>query len=365
MTKESHQQTEELFRLLVEGVKDYAIFVLDPTGHIISWNEGAERVYGFPAEEIIGQHFSRFYPQEDLERGKPEMELQATIAEDRFEDEGLRIRKDGTLFWINAVITPLRDDSGSLRGFAKVSRDITDRKRVEDELRQTTAELAHSNAELQQFAYAVSHDLKSPLRGVRHLASWITEDAAAILPEASKEHLNKMHSRIQRMEKMLDDLLIYSRVGRHYYNNKESFDTYVLVEEVIDLLEPPESFTIVIQEPMPALTTYRVLLELVFKNLIENAIKYHDRPDGRVEISAREVNEWIEFSVSDNGPGIDEAFHERIFQIFQTLRPKDEIGGSGVGLAIVKKAIESQGGAITIISKEGQGSTFRFTWPKS
>jgi signal transduction histidine kinase len=166
------------------------------------------------------------------------------------------------------------------------------------------------------------------------------------------------------MEKMLDDLLIYSRVGRHYYNNKESFNTGVLVEEVIDLLAPPARFTIVVQEMMPALTTYRVLLEMVFKNLIENAIKYHDRPDGRIEISAREVDGFIEFSVADDGPGINEAFHERIFQIFQTLRPKDEIGGSGLGLAIVKKAVEGQGGAISVISKEGQGTTFRFTWPK-
>jgi signal transduction histidine kinase len=292
------------------------------------------------------------------------MELQTTITEGRFEDEGLRVRKDGTLFWINAVITPLHDEAGNLRGFAKVSRDITERKQVENELRQTAAELARSNAELQQFVYAVSHDLKSPLRGVKYLASWIAEDAAAVLPEASKEHLNKMHSRIQRMEKMLDDLLIYSRVGRQYYNNKESFNSHILVEEVIDLLAPPAGFTIKIQEAMPMLTTYRVLLEMVFKNLIENAIKYHDRTEGQVEISAQEVDGFVEFSVTDDGPGIDEAFHERIFQIFQTLRPKDETGGSGLGLAIVKKAVEGQGGTISVISSEGQGATFRFTWPK-
>jgi signal transduction histidine kinase len=292
------------------------------------------------------------------------MELRTTAAEGRFEDEGLRVRKDGTLFWINAIITPLHDEAGNLRGFAKVSRDITERKRVENELRQTAVELARSNADLEQFVYVVSHDFKTPLRGVHHLATWIAEDAAATLPETSKEHLKKMQSRIKRMDKMLDDLLMYSRVGRGYYSNKESFNVGILVEEVVDLLEPPPDFAIVIQEKMPTLTTHRVLLELVFKNLIENAIKHHNRPEGQVTISAREVEGFIEFSVTDDGPGIEKAFHERIFQIFQTLRPKDEIEGSGVGLALVKKAIEGQGGAIHIISAEGQGTSFRFTWPR-
>jgi signal transduction histidine kinase len=167
------------------------------------------------------------------------------------------------------------------------------------------------------------------------------------------------------MEKMLDDLLIYSLVSRDYYQSKESFNLDDLIKEVVELLAPPTDFTITIQENMPSLTTYQVLLELVFKNLIENAIKYHDRPDGRVAISAQEIDGFIEFSVSDDGPGIEEVFHERIFQIFQTLQPKDEIGGSGVGLAIVKKVIEGQGGTIRVISAKGQGATFRFTWPKS
>jgi signal transduction histidine kinase len=234
---------------------------------------------------------------------------------------------------------------------------------LEERVAQRTAELERSLKELDQFTYIASHDLKAPLRGVKQLSSWIVEDAGDHLPEASKVHLAKMQSRIERMERLLDDLLMYSRVGRSYYGKVESVDTGLLVQEIIDLVAPPPGFTMVVQEPMPVLATSRILLELIFKNLIENAIKHHDRADGRVEVSAVEWEDEVEFSVTDDGRGIDGQFHERIFQIFQTLQPRDKIETTGVGLAIVKKAVESQGGTIRIISAEGQGTTFRFTWP--
>jgi signal transduction histidine kinase len=208
-----------------------------------------------------------------------------------------------------------------------------------------------------------SHDLKAPLRAVNHLAAWIAEDAAEALPESSKIHLAKLQSRIQRMDKLLNDLLIYSRAGRRYYTKTSKVDTGALVAEIVDLLAPPPGFTITIQENMPTLRVYPVLLELVFRNLIDNAIKHHHRPDGRIDISARERGDLVEFAVTDDGPGIDPTFHERIFQIFQTLQPRDDIESSGVGLAIVKKAVESQHGVVSLISAIGQGSTFRFTWP--
>jgi signal transduction histidine kinase len=235
---------------------------------------------------------------------------------------------------------------------------------LEERVAQRTAELERSLKELDQFTYIASHDLKAPLRGVKQLSSWIVEDAGHLLPEESKVHLAKMQSRIDRMERLLDDLLMYSRVGRSYYGSVESVDTGLLVQETIDLVAPPPGFTIVVREPMPVLITSRMLLELVFKNLIENGIKHHDRADGRVEVSAVERVDEVEFSVADDGPGIDERFHNRIFQIFQTLQPRDKIESTGVGLAIVKKTIENYGGTIHIISAEGQGTTFRFTWPK-
>jgi signal transduction histidine kinase len=227
-----------------------------------------------------------------------------------------------------------------------------------------TAELEYSFKELDQFTHVVSHDLKAPLRAVSYLASWIVEDAAATLPDASREHLAKLQSRVKWMEKLLDDLLAYARIGRQGDDRREPVDTGLLIAEMIDLLSPPPGFTITVQENMPILRTHRVLLELVFRNLIENAIKYHDRADGRVAISIRALEGWVEFCVSDDGPGVDEIFHQRIFQIFQTLQPRDKGGGTGVGLAIVKKAVESQGGNIWLRSAKGEGATFCFTWPK-
>jgi PAS domain S-box-containing protein len=236
---------------------------------------------------------------------------------------------------------------------------------LEERVVQRTAELERSLKELDQFTYIASHDLKAPLRGVKQLSTWIVEDAGDTLPEDSKVHLAKMQSRIQRMEKLLDDLLMYSRIGRSYYGSLENIDTGALVQEIIELLAPPPTFTIMVQAEMPSLTCSRMLLELVFKNLIENAIKHHHRVDGRIEISASERDDVVEFWVADDGPGIDERFHDRIFQIFQTLQPRDKIDSTGVGLAIVKKTVENQGGTIRIISAEGQGTTFHFTWPKN
>jgi signal transduction histidine kinase len=236
---------------------------------------------------------------------------------------------------------------------------------LEQRVSERTAELERSLQTLNQFTYVASHDLKAPLRAIKHLVDWILQDAGEVLPKASKTHLAKLENRIRRMDKFLDDLLIYSRMERQYYKNHERVNTGALVEEIIELLAPPSDFRIIVQEDMPTLEAQRLLLELVFKNLIENAIKHHHGTKGQVQISARDIGDFIEFAVTDDGSGIDPRFHERVFQIFQTLRPRDEVEGTGAGLAIVKKAVESQGGAITLISAEGQGATFCFTWPKN
>jgi signal transduction histidine kinase len=217
---------------------------------------------------------------------------------------------------------------------------------------------------LDQFAYVASHDLKAPLRAITFLASWISEDAAEQLPPASKTHLDKLHGRIKRMDALLDDLLAYSRAGRQRHP-PEWVDTADLVQKITQLLVLPPGFAIEATPPLPLLYTERAPLETVLRNLCDNAIKHHDHPaDGRVEVSARMIPQWIEFTVQDNGPGIDPLHHERVFQMFQTLKPRDEVEGSGMGLAIIKKTVESQGGAITLESTPGHGATFRFTWPR-
>lgn len=282
---------------------------------------------------------------------------------------------DGTIINLYGYAKPLFTSERKVRGALGVFIDISERKRTEKALqqlnmlldqrvRERTAELEQSNRDLDQFAYVASHDLKSPLRGIDHLASWISEDAAALLPASSKEHLTKLRKRIARMEKLLDDLLAYSRAGRHRHP-PELVNTATLVHEVVELLSPPPGFTMQVAQAMPTLTTERVPLETIFRNLIGNAFKHHHQPAaGVVCVSAKDKDEWIEFSIADNGPGIDPAHHERIFQIFQTLKPRDQVEGSGIGLTVVQRLVESRGGQIYVESTEGQGATFRFTWPK-
>lgn len=290
------------------------------------------------------------------------------------------ITKNGQRRTWHFYSAPLGLDDQGRRLVISMAADITRRKEYEKALQQNqqrlkelnetleervtkrTEELSRIIAELDQFAYVASHDLKTPLRAIDNLATWITEDAADSLPEASKEHLEKMRDRVARMEALLNDLLAYSRAGRNQEETEE-VDTFELINNIMAMLSIPQDFTINIQNDMPKVVTRRPLLEMVLRNLIDNAIKHHDRPDGQIDVSMHVVGNAAEFIVSDDGPGIDEMFHERIFQIFQSLQPKDKSSGSGMGLAIVKKIVETRGGRIEIESAKGEGTTFRFTWP--
>lgn len=271
-------------------------------------------------------------------------------------------------YQVRALLTQLAQQNASL------AQEIAERKQaeaalhglnatLEQQVQERTAELTQRLRELDEFAYVTSHDLKAPLRAIDHLAHWISDDAGPLLPPASLDHLEKLRGRIRRMEKLLEDLLHYSRANRYPYR-AERVDVDQLLDEIVRLVTPPEGFTIHVLTPMPTVLTQKVPLETVLRNLIENAIKHHERRDGQVQVAVQELGEWLEFSIQDDGPGIAPQFHERIFQLFQTLKPRDTVEGSGMGLAIVKKLIESRGGRITVESKVGQGTTFRFTWPK-
>lgn len=236
------------------------------------------------------------------------------------------------------------------------------RLQLEERVAERTAELERSNRELNQFAYVASHDLKAPLRAIDQLATWISEDVGERLPAESAAHPAKLRGRVRRMEKLLDDLLAYSRAGR-IRPAVESVNVNLLVHDIVALLAPPAGF-VVRTGTLPVLCTPRVSLELVLRNLIGNALKHHQGDVGQIEITAVEQDEWVEFAVHDDGPGIAPQYHERIFEMFQTLRPRDEVEGSGMGLALVKKLVESYGGTITVESAAGHGATFRFTWPR-
>ena len=242
-------------------------------------------------------------------------------------------------------------------------RDITAERLAVLKLEHLNTELKQSNRELEQFAYVASHDLRSPLRGVKNIVGFLREDEKD-LSESSMEFLGELENRVTRMDELLNDLLIYSQVGNPG-GVPQMVDSKTLVNEVLELLDPPEGIQLVVAESMPAVKTYDTPLRQVFLNLIGNAIKYHHKPVGRIEVNFKEMRDWIEFAVSDDGPGIDEKYHQKIFAMFQRLENNSDIGGSGIGLPLIQKIVRRFGGEVTLQSKPGQGSTFRFTWPKN
>ncbi len=249
--------------------------------------------------------------------------------------------------------------------------------RVEDELNARLKELALSNKnlaetnqliekrnqELDQFTYIVSHDLKAPLRAISNLSMWIEEDLGDELEEDTSNNLILLRNRVQRMNNFIDGLLEYSRAGR-VKAEKSTVNVSQLLSEIIDSLAPPSAFTISIDDKMPIMQTESILLQQVFSNLISNAIKHHDRDRGNVKISVEERERYYRFAVADDGKGIAAEHQEKIFEIFQTLEGKDATDSTGIGLSIVKKIVENQGGKIWLESKLGKGSTFFFTWSK-
>ena len=222
--------------------------------------------------------------------------------------------------------------------------------------------LEQSNRDLDQFAYVASHDLKAPLRGIANLAQWLEEDLGEKVSGESREHLTLLRGRVNRMEALIEGVLTYSRAGR-LRDEIEYVDTGSLVATVVDLLAPASSVKVNVQSRLPSLLTERLPLQQVFMNLIGNAIKYGARVSPIVTVAAEERGDMAHFKVTDNGPGIAPQYHERIWQIFQTLAPRDEIEGTGIGLSVVRKLVETRGGRAWVESTVGEGSTFHFTWP--
>ncbi len=254
-----------------------------------------------------------------------------------------------------------------LTAFQNVTAEVQVREQLKAErerLAIVVANLERSNKELDDFAYVASHDLKAPLRDVQNLANWIREDAAASLPPASLRHFELLEQRLQRMEKLLDDLLEYSRAGRKF-EPAAPFRLDQLLEEILALLPPPPGFTIHLPTTDLELSTPRVPLRHIIQNLVGNALKHHDREQGSISVEAKLEGSFVRIEVADDGPGIPESSHEKVFQLFTTLRSRDEIEGSGVGLAIVKKTVEAFGGCIRIQSSGERGCVVSFTWPLS
>ncbi len=228
------------------------------------------------------------------------------------------------------------------------------------ELEQKTLHLEKSNHDLEQFSYVASHDLKSPLRGIDQLTTWIIEDIDD--KEETQSHLKLMRNRVNRMENLLDDLLTYARIGRED-EKIQQVDSKDMLESLYDLMSPPSTFTLDLSGDFPSFETARVPFQVVFRNLINNAIKHHDKVDGKVTITVTQEEQSYIFTVHDDGPGIAVQYHEKIFALFQTLKPRDEVEGSGMGLAIIKRMVSHIGGDIRVESAEGAGACFIVIWP--
>ena len=347
---------------IVEGSED-AIISLTLAGMVTSWNRGAQRLYGYTPDEIIGRTIRILVPASRHD------ELSCVLARvsegdsvDRFETQ--RIPKSGPPRDVTVTISPIRDERGVIIGASAISRDETDRRRQERRLAHHAKALERANQDLDGFVYAAAHDLRSPLDGLRHLTRWVAEDNADILAPESRQHLSQMERRVQRLERLLADLLLYARAGQP---GTESEDLAVddILADVIRLLSPPPGFEIVAVRPLPKLTAPRHCIQQVLHCLIDNAVKHHDLGCGRVLLDYRESDISHEFTVTDDGPGIPLQFRTQVFRLFETLRPRDEIEGSGMGLAIVEKIVERYGGNIQIESAARRGTTVRFTWPKA
>ncbi|MCB0082707.1 MAG: PAS domain S-box protein, partial [Caldilineaceae bacterium] len=371
--EEAIRHSEERFRSTFEQAA-VGMAHTDQNGYYVQVNERLCEIVGYTRAELLQKRFIDLVHPDERARNSALNEQLIAGELPSYAVEKRYIRRDGSFVWVHVTASSVYDEMREVSYRLAVVEDISARKAaeaalqelnatLEQRIRSRTAELEHSNRELDQFAYVASHDLRAPLRAINHLANWIVEDANEVLPPASQQHLVTLRGRIQRMEKLLEDLLTYSRVGRRP-TVVEQVASADLVAQIVEMLNPPSGFSVNAAGKLPTFSTQRVPLELVLRNLIQNAIKHHDRADGHVTVSVREEAEWIEFAVQDDGPGIAPAFHERIFQIFQTLQPRDDVEGSGMGLAVVKKVVESLGGAIAVDSAEGQGATFRFTWPK-
>lgn len=368
--------SEARFRAVFEQAA-VGVTRLSAAGDWLQVNATFCELLGYEADDIIGRHFQDFTHPDDRAQDEQfyQQLVQGEVESCRFEKRYLH--RDGTPIWVMVTVSTERDPEDNLVALIAVIEDIRQLKQTRMEVEQravelervngllamTNAMLEKRNAELDQFAYVASHDLKAPLRAIANLSEWIEEDLGGQLPAENQHQLTLLRNRVHRMEALINGLLEYSRVGRRE-RQIETVDAHQVVEEAIDFLAPPESFTFLLPDTMPTLQTNRTALNQVFTNLVSNAIKHHDRDDGQIQITAEDQGDQIEFAVIDDGPGIAPEYHNKVFTIFQTLKSRDELESTGIGLSLVKKIIESEGGSIHLESEVGQGTTFRFTWPK-
>ena len=375
--EESLRQSEERYRALVEQIIDYEICMLDEKGRIISWNEGAQKMKGYTSEEIIGKYFTIFYPQQDILNGKPAHELEIARQEGKYEEEGWRLRKDGSRFWASVVITAVYNSEGFLLGYSKVTRDLTEKKeaekalresseryrRIADELQITNEELSAANEELEQFTSIVSHDLQEPVRTIKSFLQLIEMRLNDGQINDLKTYISKSINAANRMRELIQNLLQYSQVGKIEVL-KEKVNVKELLSEATQNLKTAiekSRAQISIKTDVDTVEGDRVQLVQLIQNLLSNALKFTNADQPKIKIEGFRENGHAKFAVTDNGIGIAPNDLNKVFEIFRRLNTKKEYPGTGIGLAICKKIVDRHGGRIWPESKPGAGTTFYFT----
>jgi PAS domain S-box-containing protein len=367
-TDEELRQSEERFRLIVQTVRDYAIFMLDPSGHIATWNAGAQRIKGYSAEEIIGKHFSIFYPPEDKAWDKPSWELREAARDGRFEDEGWRLRKDGSRFWANVVITALRDAEGSLVGFAKVTRDLTARRvaeqrAIDDARRIAAAEAA--NRVKSEFLTVMSHELRTPLNAIGGYTDLLEMGVAGSVTPQQHEYLDRIRTSKQHLLGLINDVLNYSRIEAGQANYQmEGISLKEVVEGTVLMVTPQavaKKIDLSIVEPVVDITAWadRFKVDQIMLNLLSNAVKFTPE-GGRIEVAYKLRGDRPSISVADSGPGIEPDKWAMIFEPFVQLERsfKNPQEGTGLGLAISRDLARGMGGDLFVESPPDHGATF-------
>jgi PAS domain S-box-containing protein len=357
-TKEA-ASTNKRLEEVVSSISEVLV-QLDRDGNFIYLNNAWEEVTGFKVTESLGKNWLEFIPVD------PENNFYGLSGEDiKAIDSTVRIfTAEGTEKWLGISLGNHHTQDNMHVGYIGTFVDISQRVEAEKKLKSYMRDLEKINAELDQFAYVVSHDLKAPLRAINNLSEWIEEDISHLLDEDNQEQFKMLRGRVHRMEGLINGILSYSRAGR-IKTSKERFLVKTVVEELCDTLRLAQSTKFVIQgDGKLELVSERITLGQILQNLISNGIKYNDKEEIIITIGWTENESHVEFFVKDNGPGIGAEFHDKIFVIFQTLQSRDEVESTGVGLAIVKKIVDEKGGTIRVESSLGEGSTFFFTWPK-
>ncbi|HWV28195.1 MAG TPA: ATP-binding protein [Dyadobacter sp.] len=345
----------------VVGSISEVLVQLDREGNFSYLNQAWESITGYPVAASLGQPFAGFLPL--LESREKLVEILHNPIHGK--EKTLRIfTADGQEKWLGVSLSPYYVN-GEHIGFTGTLSDVTARVTAETKLKSYTHDLERINAELDQFAYVVSHDLKAPLRAINNLSEWIEEDIADMLEGETRDQFRLLRGRVHRMENLINGILSYSRAGR-IKTVKEKFQIRGLVDELCESFSTKKPLSFRIEgDAGTEIEAEKIALTQILQNLISNGIKYNDKVEIHITVGWKDLGNQFEFYVGDNGPGISPEFHERIFVIFQTLQARDEVESTGVGLAIVKKILDEKHSKIRIETVMGEGTTFLFTWPKN